>query len=185
MERRVRTLAVALLALVALAGVGLAITGGVGVSGTVTIDAPSGPSVDVVTNGGELLLDGPAGPNTVEVTHDNGEVVFESTGSTQATVDTTEITGDYTRVTGIDASNDLTITPEDKPGVTVAGGTDSVEFSSMAVDDGTRDFSYSASSSASAGCGTIVASASAHESVESRSPSERTSEASASRMSTP
>jgi len=149
MERRVRTLAVALLALVALAGVGLAITGGVGVSGTVTIDAPSGPSVDVVTNGGELLLDGPAGPNTVEVTHDNGEVVFESTGSTQATVDTTEITGDYTRVTGIDASNDLTITPEDKPGVTVAGGTDSVEFSSMAVDDGTRDFSYSASSSAS------------------------------------
>lgn len=149
MERRVRTLAVALLALVALAGVGLAITGGVGVSGTVTINAPSGPSVDVVTNGGELLLDGPAGPNTVVVTHDNGELVFESTGPTQATVDTTEIVGSYTSVSGIDASNDLTITPEDKPGVIVGGGVGSVEFGAMSVDDGSRDFSYSASSSAS------------------------------------
>lgn len=150
MEQRARRIAtVGLLLLVATVGVGFALTGGVGVSGTVTIDAPDGPSVDVATNGGELLLDGPAGPNTVEVTHDNGGVVFESTGSTHATVDTTEIVGSYTTVSGIDASNALTITPEDKPAVTVGGGIDSVEFSSMAVDDGTRDFSYSASSSAS------------------------------------
>lgn len=150
MEQRDRRIAtVGLLLLVATVGVGLALTGGVGVSGTVTIDAPDGPSVDVVTNGGELLLDGPAGPNTVEVTHDNGEVVFESAGTTQAAVDTTEIVGSYTTVSGIDASNDLTITPEDKPGVTVGGGIDSVEFGAMTVDDGTRDFSYSSTSSAS------------------------------------
>lgn len=141
-------------------GVGLAISGGVGVSGTITIESADGPTVDVVTNGGELVLDGPAGSNTVEVEHDNGLATFESSSATLATVDTTQLEGDTTRVTSIDASTSaLTITPGDKPSVTVDGGINEIEWSDATVGDSNVDFSYSASSSGTVDVATDTANA--------------------------
>jgi len=112
MRPRASTLVVAsLLFLTIWIGVGLAISGGVGVSGTVTIDASDGPTVDVVTNGGELRLDGPDGPNTVDVEHDSGNITLESTGQTTASVNTNELgPGRYSTVRNIDTqSTNLTI----------------------------------------------------------------------------
>jgi len=150
MERRVRTLAVALLVLVALVGVGLALTGGVAVDGTIPLDDDDAPQVDVVTSNSEMLLDGEhGGTGTMEIVTEQGTIVFDGPDGTAAQVHEDDITGEYTSVTQIDAGSGLTITPEDKPAVTVGGGIDSVEFASMAVDDNTRDFTYTASSEAS------------------------------------
>jgi len=149
MEQRARRVGIAgVLLLLLTVGVGLAISGGVGVSGTILVDSPDGPDVTVITNGGELVLDGPAGDNTVEVEHDNGAVTFQSSSTTLATVDTTEATGTTTRVDAIDAgSSGLSINPADKPSVTVSGDISEISFRDATVGDGTTDFSYSASSS--------------------------------------
>lgn len=140
MERRVRTLAVALLALVALAGVGLALTGGVAVDGTVTISNPAGPEISVVTGGGELLLDGPDGDvTTITVSHTDGSVVFEGNSQTGATIAAADITGPTTAVTDLTTGFGLTINPEDKPAATVDGDITALEFRDPALDDGTAD----------------------------------------------
>lgn len=159
MRPRVRTLAAVLIAFTIIwSGVGLAISGGVGVSGTVEIDATNGPQVDVITNGGEMLLDGPDGANSVVVEHDNGKMTLNSSGTTQATVDTTELEGSTSRVTAIDATGaDLTIDPADKREISVGGGMDSVTFQDATVDNGASELTYSASSSASATINGLVA----------------------------
>lgn len=151
MRPRVRTLAAVLVAFTIIwAGVGLALSGGISVDGTISIEEPSGPDIEVITNGGEMDLSGNSTDGTVEVRHDNGEVVFSSSGSTGATVDSTELEGATTRVTTLDVtSSNLTINPDDKREITVGGGMDSIEFGNATIDNGESDFSYSASSSAS------------------------------------
>lgn len=150
MRPRARQLVVASLVFLTLwVGVGLAISGGVGVSGTVTIESANGPTVDVVTNGGELLLDGPDGSDTVVVEHDNGKMTLSSSGATQATVDTTELEGTTSRVTAIDATAaDLTLDPADKAAVTVGGSMSSITFEDATVDDGVSQVTYVSSSTA-------------------------------------
>jgi hypothetical protein len=154
-------------------GVGLAISGGVGVGGTVTLDATNGPQIDVQTGGGELVLDGPDGPGAVDVIHDNGEATFSSTGSTGATVATSDLEGTETTVKSISAqANDLTVDPADKPAVTVGGEMTQISFRSMALDDSTEDFVYTSSGAASvtvnglAPSETVVASASSGQTLD-------------------
>jgi len=140
MEARARTLAVALLALVALAGVGLALTGGVGVDGTVTIDDDNGPEVTVDTGGGEMLLDGPSSEGSVEVVHDNGEATISGPAGSSISVDSADLTGSWTRTSSIDTNGgELTIDPADKPAATVGGSITALEFRAAALDDGTSD----------------------------------------------
>jgi hypothetical protein len=111
------------------------------VNGTITINAPEGPEVAVTApDGTDLELDGPDGPNTVDVVHDDGVAVnnatFSSPSPTSVAVDTDEMVGTYSRVTGIDAgSSPLTINPDDKSPVTVEGGVDSIEWQDANVDD--------------------------------------------------
>lgn len=160
MRSRVRTLGIVfVVCLLLFSGSALAVE----VNGTITIDAPDGPEVAVTApDGTDLELDGPDGPNTVEVIHDDGVAVnnatFSSPSPTSVAVDTDEMVGTYSRVTGIEAgSTPLTINPEDKSPVTVEGGIDSIEWQDANVDDDlsettsgfARDFSYTASSSAS------------------------------------
>lgn len=151
MRPRASTLVVAsLLFLTIWIGVGLAISGGVGVSGTVTIDASDGPTVDVVTNGGELRLDGPDGPNTVDVEHDSGNITLESTGQTTASVNTNELgPGRYSTVRNIDTqSTNLTITRPSARPITVGGSITRLSINETIVDgDGAADLTYNASGS--------------------------------------
>lgn len=160
MRPRARTLVAASLVFLTLwVGVGLALTNGVAVSGTVTIEADSGPSVDVVTNGGELSLDGSDGATAVELDHTNGEMRLSSDAETQATVDSSELEGTTSRVTAIDATGaDLTLDPADKSAVTVGGSMSSIEWQDAVVDDGTVDVTYSASATASLTLRTLPAS---------------------------
>ena len=109
MERRVRTLVVALLALVALVGVGLALTGGVAVDGTIPLDDDDAPQIDVVTSNSEMLLDGEhGGAGTMEIVTEQGTIVFEGPDGTAARVHEDDITGQFTSVTEVDAGSDLT-----------------------------------------------------------------------------
>jgi len=134
-----------LILLVVLSGVAVGLSNGVFVSGTVTLDAEDGPRIDVVTNSeSEMLLDGPDGPNTVDITHDGGSITFISNGSSSATVDTSEISGTTTRVTNIGAPNDLIVDPGDKADISIGGNLDYIEWSDPALDDGSVDFEYSA-----------------------------------------
>ena len=160
MRARVRTLGIVfIVCLLLFSGSALAVE----VNGTITINAPEGPEVAVTApDGTDLELDGPDGPNTVDVVHDDGVAVnnatFSSPSPTSVAVDTDEMVGTYSRVTGIDAgSSPLTINPDDKSPVTVEGGVDSIEWQDANVDDDlaedssgfARDFTYTASSSAS------------------------------------
>jgi len=140
MRPRARTLAVALLTLVALAGVGLALTGGVGVDGTVPINDDSGPKVIVDTGGGEMLLDGPSSEGSVEIVHDNGEATFSGPAGSNVRVDSADLTGTWTRTDSIDTNGGaLTVDPADKPAATVDRSITALEFRAAAIDDGMSD----------------------------------------------
>jgi len=68
-------------------------------------------------------------------------------GQQQANLTITQITGTETRVEDLNVSGaPVTIDPEDKPAVTVAGETETLAFRAMALDDGTVDFEYSGAS---------------------------------------
>ena len=146
-----RIVAAALIFLTLWVGVGFAISGGVGVSGTIELDSTDGPEVDVITNGGEMRFDGPAGPNTVEVVHDNGQVTLSSPTTTSATVNTNELGSSVpTNITEISASGtNLTIdTPQTRP-VTVGGAiTQTAVNTSITQGDGVADFQYTATGDA-------------------------------------
>jgi len=142
-----RIVAAALVFLTVWVGVGFAISGGVGVSGTIELDSTDGPQVDVVTNGGEMRFDGPAGPNTVDVIHDNGQVTLSSPATTQATVDTNQLGSSVpTNVTEISATGtNLTVdTPQTRP-VTVGGSITQLAVNTSIVEaDGVADVKYTA-----------------------------------------
>lgn len=146
-----RIVAAALIFLTLWVGVGFAISGGVGVSGTIELDSTDGPEVDVITNGGEMRFDGPAGPNTVEVVHDSGQVTLSSPTTTSATVNTNQLGSSVpTNITEISASGtNLTIdTPQTRP-VTVGGAiTQTAVNTSITQGDGVADFQYTATGDA-------------------------------------
>lgn len=112
----------------------------------VTLHAPDGPAVTVQGQTNTSLADPFPDANTVSIATTAGNATFESTGRTNVTV--TQITGTETRLSGLDVgSNDLTVNPEDKPGITVGGGATALDFTDATIDDGTVDFTYSASGS--------------------------------------
>jgi hypothetical protein len=115
------------------------------VSGDIPITASNGPQVTVTGASSLELTDFTNGPNTVEVTSDAGNATLSSQGPTNVTLD--QIEGTWTNTSALDvASNTLTINPADKPLVEVSGDTETLDFRSMAVDDGQLDFVYSGSS---------------------------------------
>jgi hypothetical protein len=74
---------------------------------------------------------------------------MSSTGPAWAEIHYTNITGTYTYVSEINAQNDITVNPSDKPSATVGGGIDTFSYrESFGVDDNSVPFTYSASSQA-------------------------------------
>lgn len=147
-----KILAVLIVASLLLAGGAIALSDGTVVTGTVPLNATDGPEVLLETpTSTETDLDlKTAFPdsNTVDVTHDDGNATFSSTGPSGVTVQSSDLEGTYTSLSAIDGTNDLTINPADKQRVTVGGGIDTIAFRDASVDDGTAEFGYSASSTA-------------------------------------
>jgi len=140
MRPRARTLAVAAFILFATAGVGLAVTGGVGVDGTVVLNDDLGPEVAVVTGGGEMGLDGPSTDGQVEVVHDNGEATILGPQGSTAQLKASEIEGEWTRVLPIDTNGGtLTVDPADKPAASASGSITQLEFREAGIDNGQID----------------------------------------------
>ena len=136
-----RTLIAVLIGLVVISGVAAAATLFTGSSG-VSYETGSGL---IVTAGEEHAVDGSnpfSGTDTVVVSN----VTFSASSDANVTADQFE--GSWTRLSGIDADGTtIGINPGDKPGVTVSGGVDTLDFADMAVDDGDEDFNYSATGS--------------------------------------
>jgi hypothetical protein len=139
----------AIIVLLVLATVGAAVASFVPISGTITVESNSGTTVSV-SGASELETNNVfVDDETLRIETNDGVAEFSSPGDTNATVASADLEGQSTAVTNIDASAaTLTIDPADKPGVDVSGGIDSVTFREMAIDDGTTDFAYTASSSA-------------------------------------
>lgn len=125
-----------------------ALSGGVMVSGEVTINAVDGPTITFDADGEtDINLQHPIPTtDTVEITTDEGTVVFSSSATTEATIDETEMLGTWTKVTEIDATNKLSIDPDDKQQIDVEGDLDAIEFRDVGVDDGSTDVIYSGDS---------------------------------------
>jgi len=84
----------------------------------------------------------------------NGYIVVSASGSGSVTID--QIEGEFSNASSISATTDITLDPGDKDPVTAGGGVTEIRFRAMGsntgetgADDGTVDFTYSASSTGS------------------------------------
>jgi len=117
------------------------------VSDGVTFETPDGAEVTLEGTTDVAMEEMFEGSDTLNLTTEAGIVTFTSNGDAQATIEKSNITGTYTRVSQISASsNQLTINPADKPAVTVGKQIDRIEFTSMSIDDGVSDFIYAGQS---------------------------------------
>lgn len=120
-----------------------ALLNGVPTAGTVPLESNSGPRV-FVEGASNMSLEAPfPDGNTVDVKTDSGNVTVSSSARTNATIAASNITGTWTKVSGISAtSSSLKINPEDKRAINVSGGIDRIEFRNANLDDGKVDFVY-------------------------------------------
>lgn len=112
-------------------------------SGDVSYVAPNGPNATLVGDTNVSLND-PSQvfpfSNTVNLTTEAGNFTAISNGDTNFTIQTTEITGAYTNITGVDASsNSLTVDPEDKAKISLNGDAEFAYWTDYQLDDGTTD----------------------------------------------
>lgn len=111
------------------------------------INASSGPAVTLVGNTDVYPT---TGGTTGEINWNttDGNATFTSSDDTEVTISKDEITGPWTNVTSVDATNArLTINPEDKEIAEVEGGVTTLSYREAAgigIDDGVPDFKYSA-----------------------------------------
>lgn len=149
-----RRVLLAVLAALALAAVGVAATSMIYApqSGDVTLNATDGPAV-TLSGSADADLEAPApDANTIVWNTTAGSATFSSTGHTEATVQPGNLEGTYTSISGIDASGaSLTITPDDKRPLTVAGSVTDVSFQDADLSDDATALTYS-----SGGSGTIT-----------------------------
>lgn len=123
------------------------------VSGPVPLGSGNGLVVTLEGDTDIQLDDFTDGSDTIVLTTEHGNATVQASGTATASMHATEITGQWTNVTGIDAaSNSVTIDPEDKQSVTVGGDIQTFNWtadSTFAVDDNQPDFVYSGPSGTS------------------------------------
>jgi len=125
------------------------------VSDNVTVGAPDGMNATIQGETDVVLESDTLFPSsdTVQFKTESGNITFQSSGPAWASVHKDNITGTYTTVQDIDATqNYITINPETKQSVTVGGNVDHVSWrdsSGVAVDDLTTDFRYGGASGTS------------------------------------
>lgn len=108
--------------------------------GTVSLSGPGGTPEVVLTGSGRVdLEDFTQASDSLRIRTTNGNLTANGTGA--ARLDS--ITGTWTNTTNLSVDGaSLKLDPEDKQAVTVAGKTDSLNFSAMVVNDGDPDFVY-------------------------------------------
>lgn len=136
--------------LIGATGIALAIVGTVPVSDGVSLQAPDGMNATLEGSTDALLEEPFPTSGTVEWTTEQGNISFFSSGDANASVHVDDITGTYTNITAIDADpNTITIDPEDKDSAVVGQEINTFAWrAGIAADDGTVDFSYTASANA-------------------------------------
>lgn len=116
------------------------------IDGGVPLAAPGGLQVVVEGDSAADLQGINPQDDTLVIETVDGNVTMSSGGTADATIATTNITGTWTSVTGINAGfTTVTIDPEDKAAATVGKDISYVQFraaSEVAADDGTPDFVY-------------------------------------------
>ena len=116
------------------------VTGAPGVQLDASAVANDGMNV-TVTGSGQLETDVlfPFS-NTVNATVGTDYVEFTASGTAAATVADTDLEGDFTNLTAVDASSTtITADPSDKPQLSIDGAADAVAWSDYAADDGAAD----------------------------------------------
>lgn len=116
-------------------------------SGSHITAGPNGPEIKLTTN--TDLESGNWAPNTsaVEISSNQGNATFVSSGYTHADVDPTELEGAYTNVSNLDVDGaNLTIAPPDKHNVGVGGEVQEIRFKDVEVNDSETDLIYTGSS---------------------------------------
>ena len=110
----------------------------------VTVQAPDGMAVTIE---GQNERDGESmfpDSETVQIISTDGNISVRASGDAAVKIDNDEITGDWTRATGITAGPTwIELDPEDKQPIEIRGDVDAFEFrAGIAVDDGATDFAY-------------------------------------------
>jgi hypothetical protein len=83
--------------------------------------------------------------NTLDLETSGGNITLSAQGHAQVQVD--DVNGTWTNTSGLNVTTfDLTIAPDDKQNVTVAGDTSTLKFTSMTLDDASTDFIYAGAS---------------------------------------
>jgi len=117
--------------------------------GTV-LNQPGGPAVTLTGNTDVYNASGGSG-TTMHWNTTDGNISFQSSGSSSATIAAAEINGSWTNITSVDASGaNLTVNATDKSAYTVGGQLTAISVpvdSATGIDDGQVDFVYSASGS--------------------------------------
>lgn len=125
------------------------IDGTLDTTGPAPIEAQDGMTGTLETSGTQQAWWEENFPTTgsIEFVTEQGNITFFSSGDANATVHVDEIEGTWTNVTAITADpNTITITPGDKDQSIVGQEIDTFAYrSGIAADDGTVDFSYTAS----------------------------------------
>jgi len=110
----------------------------------VSVRATDGPEATVYADRVDLQQFQPDN-NTLHLETSNGNITLSAQGHANVTVD--EINGTWTNTSALNATTfDLTIAPDDKQNVTVAGDTSTLKFTSMTLDDASTDFIYAGAS---------------------------------------
>lgn len=146
MRRRVRIgiAVVVILGLVVTPAVGSWLNDTVETNGDVTISASNGPAITFSGTTANLTQPFPD-TNTVDLSTADGNVTFKSSGPTEAKV--VQYEGTVTELDGVNVSqNALTVNPDDKEKVTIAGGLRNFSYRTVTVDDSTPDFTYNGTS---------------------------------------
>jgi hypothetical protein len=151
-DRRTRLVIALLIAVVAIAGVGAAahLDGSAPTTGDVTLQSNTGLNATLSGTTQVRFQNAFPADDTVQFTTEAGNATLSASGPADAQIATNEIEGEWTNVTNIDAtSNAVTINPADKPAATAGGDIDSLNFTSIDVDDGDADFVYAGTSGTS------------------------------------
>lgn len=117
------------------------------VSGTIPLNASSGPNVKYTEGGRVNFTDPFPDSNTVEINSSAGNITVKGTSGVGVTIDNINGTWTNTSSLSVGTGNDLKLNPDDKLAVNVSGDADTLDFRrNMKVDDGVVDFVYSGTS---------------------------------------
>jgi len=116
----------------------------------VVLNQPGGPTATLTGNFDAYRESGGVDSSTIQWNTSAGNASFSSSGSTQATLSTNDLSGTWTNLSSLDVTGaELTINPANKRKISVEGDADKLRFRDATLDDGNPDFVVGAPSGSS------------------------------------